>query len=553
MEYKRFRIPNRDVKLTDIESSITGSRTFQRLFYLKQLGLAYLVYPCATHTRGGHSIECLDEASKLLESIEVRKGDDGWAEVRMAALLHDIGHVPFSHTLEDENQVLEKHDGKERVDAVLSLLRNEINEDARLLVDRTAEILYAISSKADQDHDWRSDLVGNTVCADLLAYITTDATWTGIEKRPGYYRIYDYFKKAPKSHTAGGEKERLCIRLTKGGLRTDTVSAILDLLDMRYALTERVIFHHAKAIASAMLGRAARLSGLKFTPLLLTMGDEAFLDYLEDLSGKCEDSKAGDGARMLLMHLRSRRLYKRLFKIQRQAMEDWDRFNSRSNDETFSKRCRSSGEIEDLLSTVEDRHELPRGSLVLWCPEAKSGMKLVKANVVWEQSGGWHEPVELRSDEVQHQFPGVHERVMTIEKQYLDLWTFWVGIHPEYIEHGPAIIAELEKRLEIYCDRAFLETYAKSKWPEFEESARLYEEIDDVWRSDLMPRVSQSVLQNVPRQDTPIRTAAIIDAIHAASEPEKKPSTDRKKRSGKQKEQSQLFEQDDLDEGTAQK
>lgn len=99
MEYKRFRIPNRDVKLTPSEARVTRTRAFQRLFYLKQLGLAYLVYPCATHTRAGHSIECLDEAAKLLDSLNKHEGDEAWEEVRMAALLHDIGHVPFSHTL----------------------------------------------------------------------------------------------------------------------------------------------------------------------------------------------------------------------------------------------------------------------------------------------------------------------------------------------------------------------------------------------------------------------------------------------------------------------
>lgn len=54
-------------------------------------------------------------------------------------------------------------------------------------VDRAKSILLAIAAKDDNQQDWRSDLVGNTVCADLLAYITTDAAWTGIEKRPGYY------------------------------------------------------------------------------------------------------------------------------------------------------------------------------------------------------------------------------------------------------------------------------------------------------------------------------------------------------------------------------
>jgi len=62
MNEKRVRIPNLDVKLSSTEIPVTQTRQFQRLFHLKQLGLAYLVYPAATHTRGLHSVQLLHEA-----------------------------------------------------------------------------------------------------------------------------------------------------------------------------------------------------------------------------------------------------------------------------------------------------------------------------------------------------------------------------------------------------------------------------------------------------------------------------------------------------------
>lgn len=68
---------------------------------------------------------------------------------------------------------------------------------------------------------------------------------------------------------------------------------------MRYALTERVLFHHAKCVASAMLARAARLVGLTEDDRLLHLGDEAFLDHLESLA------KGNLGANRLLEALRS--------------------------------------------------------------------------------------------------------------------------------------------------------------------------------------------------------------------------------------------------------
>ncbi|MBI5870972.1 MAG: HD domain-containing protein [Actinobacteria bacterium] len=530
---KRFRIPNRDVKLTELEAEITRTRVFQRLFYLKQLGLAHLVYPSATHTRAGHSIECLDEASRLLDAIGVEAGSNDWSDVRMAALLHDMGHVPFSHTLEDENEVLPKHDKGERVSNVLEKLKGEVGDDAQALIDRAAPILHAISSSNDSVRDWKSDLVGNTVCADLLAYITTDAAWTGIEKRPGYYRIYDYFTRAEKTvrddDGTEGTNERLCIKLTKGGLRTDIVSAIMDLLDMRYALTERVIYHHAKAIASAMLARAARLANLEDEPKLLDMGDEAFLLYLESLAANSPDKPTGDGAKMLLDRLRSRNLYKRIFKIQRQDMESWNRRNSQSDDDKFDVKWRNSEAIEELLVKIEDRLDLQRGSLVLWCPEGKSGMKLVKANVIWQQSGGWHKPVVLRSQEVRDQFRRVYDRVETIENQYLDLWTFWIGINPEQMEKAPAVIDALARELGIDCDPVFIETYAKQN-PRFKEAAEIYEKVNGAWRTRYAPDVSRRVTEMTEEDaaleggsfDESLIDEAISEAASEKSSPVKK-------------------------------
>ena len=88
-QLKRFRIPNRDVKLTQEEVEVTSTFAFQRLFSMKQLGLAYLVYPCATHTRGGHSIECLDEATKMLDAVRYGlKLNDGEPTIALLGWLH---------------------------------------------------------------------------------------------------------------------------------------------------------------------------------------------------------------------------------------------------------------------------------------------------------------------------------------------------------------------------------------------------------------------------------------------------------------------------------
>ena len=136
---KRIRLPNIDVRLTDDEIAITQTRPFQRLNFLKQLGLAYLVYPGATHTRGAHSLLCLHEANHILSELgNVEESDR--AAIRVAALLHDIGHVPFSHTLEDEHLVLEKHDGSNRLSHASASLKTELDTKQRALVDSALPI-----------------------------------------------------------------------------------------------------------------------------------------------------------------------------------------------------------------------------------------------------------------------------------------------------------------------------------------------------------------------------------------------------------------------------
>jgi hypothetical protein len=247
------------------------------------------------------------------------------------------------------------------------------------------------------------------------------------------------------------------------------------------------------------------------------MGDERFLEYLDRQADECRDHRAGAGAKALLEDLRSRRLYKRIFKVQREAMEEWDRNKSKNDNDTFCARWRNGPMIEETLGKIEDRFSLPRGALVLWCPEGRSGMKLVEVNVTWDQPGGIHPPVKLRSEDVRRQFPAVHRRVETIERQYLGLWTFWVGIHPEYIRAAPGVIAALSSELGIECDPVFIETYAKTRLAGFAESAKLQATLEDTWQEEVMPEVSQRILDVAARPGGEVDSAVITETIHAVS------------------------------------
>ncbi|MDI6655252.1 MAG: HD domain-containing protein, partial [Candidatus Hydrothermarchaeota archaeon] len=87
-----------DIFLTQVEVEIVDTLEFQRLRRLKQLGMTYLVYPSANHTRFEHSLGALHLAGRVADKLGL-SGEDK-KKIRIAALLHDIGHGPLSHTSE---------------------------------------------------------------------------------------------------------------------------------------------------------------------------------------------------------------------------------------------------------------------------------------------------------------------------------------------------------------------------------------------------------------------------------------------------------------------
>lgn len=93
-----------NIKLTEIESKLVSARAFQRLHNVRQLGLGHLVFPSAGYSRFAHSVGACHNADRIILAIEYNSGHE-FSPVerqafRLAALFHDLGHYPFSHTTE---------------------------------------------------------------------------------------------------------------------------------------------------------------------------------------------------------------------------------------------------------------------------------------------------------------------------------------------------------------------------------------------------------------------------------------------------------------------
>lgn len=95
-----------NVRLDALALALLDTPVVQRLRYVRQLGLAYLVYPGATHSRFEHAVGAYHLAGVAMRLLDEQGALHGMAArdtavVRAAALLHDVGHYPFSHALEE--------------------------------------------------------------------------------------------------------------------------------------------------------------------------------------------------------------------------------------------------------------------------------------------------------------------------------------------------------------------------------------------------------------------------------------------------------------------
>ncbi len=289
-----------DITLPDWATSLLDTPQMQRLRRVRQLGLAYLVYPGAQHSRFEHSLGAAHAAGLMLSAIG--RAQDGWADATVAAaLLHDIAHAPFGHTFEDERPLLPRHDTEERM---ARALRGEVQEALEGTAHGVGARLLLTGDPAAPA--WARDIVAGSIDADLLDYLRRDAYFTGVRQ------TYDERVLQSLALLQG----RLGVVLERHGrMRLDARSEVLQLFRMRYVLTERVYLHHAKISAGAMLAKAVELA------LLEGLAAEAIYDMADDaLLFSLAEGIWGEDAAALAARIGQRRLYKRALVLTRREV-----------------------------------------------------------------------------------------------------------------------------------------------------------------------------------------------------------------------------------------
>jgi HD superfamily phosphohydrolase len=162
------------IGLTEEEIKVIDTPIFQRLRYIKQLGPTYLVYPGATHTRFAHSIGTMFMMDLFLKNaVKAEVSDEDTEKLRLAALLHDIGHYPFSHTL--EYTAVDKFGGKNHESFSAELIEKFLGES--LENHRVDEITRIISGKGKKEFGM---LLSSALDADKSDYMLRDSYNTGV-------------------------------------------------------------------------------------------------------------------------------------------------------------------------------------------------------------------------------------------------------------------------------------------------------------------------------------------------------------------------------------
>lgn len=147
---------------------------FQRLRHIKQLGLAYLVYPGAMHTRFQHALGAMHLMSRVLENLRYKKieiSEEEMEAAQLAVLLHDIGHGPFSHALEESLLTGIEHE------SLSYLFMNQLNKEFNGALGLTLKI-FRNSYKRKFFHQ----LVSSQLDMDRLDYLKRDCFFTGVEE-----------------------------------------------------------------------------------------------------------------------------------------------------------------------------------------------------------------------------------------------------------------------------------------------------------------------------------------------------------------------------------
>jgi HD superfamily phosphohydrolase len=333
-----------NIRLESDAATILDSAEFQRLRGVKQLGLAHVVYPGAVHSRFLHALGVYHLVSRAIGVLQGNGAlqvlsDEERATlpvVRLAALLHDVGHYPFSHAMEElgPNSIPGHHEEVAAQFLEAGAIRVVLDSHGPSSADRINRLIRGESTHPLQG------LVAGSLDLDKIDYLRRDSLFCGVPYGAvDVDRLIDALTLARESDDAPCE-----IAVTEKGL-----SALETLLFSKYQMFRNVYWHHAVRAATVVFRRlieTALENGILATADLPGPTDE---ELLATIGHRLERTAAADSdpasslarTRTLLTAIERRRLPKRVIEI--------------SGDSLPQRLGAWTSDREDLVARVEDR------------------------------------------------------------------------------------------------------------------------------------------------------------------------------------------------------
>ena len=281
------------------EITIIDNPIFQRLRRIRQLSGAHLVYPGAQHTRFEHSLGVMHiagQAGQVLQEKGIVNSND-IENIRLAALLHDIGHGPFAHIFEEVLQ-RKKKASHEEIGRDL-ILKTEIGDD----ISKSGFDKKLITKLAfgDSKFQFMNEIISGALSADMMDYLLRDGYFTGAE-----HAKIDH-KRITQS---------LDVYQKKLALEKSALYSFESMMHSRYQMFKAVYFHKTVRAAEVMLLESIRLaydelglSNLSWNDYVC-LTDDYVLEKLVSLPPKTPELKK---AKKLAIDYQNRELFKCVF------------------------------------------------------------------------------------------------------------------------------------------------------------------------------------------------------------------------------------------------
>ena len=331
----------------------------QRLNGIKQLGLGYLVFPGANHSRLEHSLGVGHMAGKMGEALNLDRLEI--ETLKVAGMLHDLGHSPFSHTLEyllhektgmdhmeittniirGKLDILEglEIDGRERIHEIINDYGIDIDLVCRMILGKEFRRLDIMNVDRGQQYfgenkNYMVNIISGPLDADQIDYLLRDAHYTGVAH--GMIDVYRILNT---------------LKIKNGELMIDRkgVPALEGMLVARALMYSSVYFHKTNRIGELMLSRAVEEIELDNWLEIYKYNDSELLSVLLNQEGYPKE---------IALRLKYRRLFKKALVLRvDEVKDDEETINELKKMNDLKMRRRIEKEIADGAG-VDSRYVL---------------------------------------------------------------------------------------------------------------------------------------------------------------------------------------------------